>query len=399
MRSPRRPLSSVAAAAVTALALAFPPIAAAAGGDVTFTPDPVLAGRQVSTTVSAEGVGSRSSPCQVSIDGIAVIPACVQLDATTASVTFTVPAETAAGSRTVTLSVSRSTFTGSLVVMRLVPVPELRPLPRDRALAAVEKAGLQLCATRQDGGYVVDQSPAPGSEAPEGSCVTVTLKDGVVVPDLQSLDRSRARAALEQLFLILHAPAGDGLIAGQDPQAGTTVPPGTVVSVTFAVPPPTSPATSPPVPTQAGEGAASADPGHHCAGHSARHPGRHRGRNSGRHSAGRPHIPARDADHLDLRTGAGPWPLGLGVLAFLAGLAATSYVMGRARARRGGGGKPKHDERQPGRKPEPVVAVRPRPDHRVRPHLLDDKTLDGARIGVVVRDDAGAEPVLLEELP
>ena len=251
MRGPGRPLRTLAAAAVTALALAFPPTAGAAAGDVTFTPDPVVAGQQVSTTVSAEGVGPRSFPCDVSIDDIAVTPdSCVQVEGTTASVTFTVPPETVAGSHTVTLLVYKSTFTGSLDVTRLVPVPELRPLRRDRALAAVDKAGLRWCPTGQDSGYVVQQSPAPATQAAEGSCVTVTLADGVVVPDLQRLHPKRARAALAQFFLILDAPAGDGLIAGQDPPAGTTVPPSTVVSVTFAVPPPTSPATSPPVPTK-----------------------------------------------------------------------------------------------------------------------------------------------------
>jgi eukaryotic-like serine/threonine-protein kinase len=89
---------------------------------------------------------------------------------------------------------------------------------------------------------VVAQSPKAGAKQPQGSTVTVTVAQApanVTVPYLYGDSPAAAGAALSKLGLqplqvnvIKHVnPDYDGLVIGQEPKVGSSVPPGTTVEI------------------------------------------------------------------------------------------------------------------------------------------------------------------------
>jgi serine/threonine-protein kinase len=95
---------------------------------------------------------------------------------------------------------------------------------------------------------VLEQSVAGGERAREGSKIVLTIGEGpqvARVPDLVGLTYAEAEARLEEAGLLLGGvnevssgavPAG--VIAGQDPPAGTTLESGSYVYLTTSVGPP-----------------------------------------------------------------------------------------------------------------------------------------------------------------
>jgi serine/threonine-protein kinase len=107
-------------------------------------------------------------------------------------------------------------------------------------------------------GFVVRTDPAGGATVKKGDQVTVYVSQGpepVVVPNLVGSTQDQARAALEDLGLVIRVNAAtvevlaerDGLVAEQLPAAGVEVEAGTTVSVTLGkAPPPTTTTTTEP---------------------------------------------------------------------------------------------------------------------------------------------------------
>jgi hypothetical protein len=100
------------------------------------------------------------------------------------------------------------------------------------------RRGLELGLVSGDGEVVRSQNPRAGSRVPRGSAVNVSVEPGVRprrlvrVPDLLGDTVSEARAALASADLVLGETTEDsGEIAGQQPRAGTLVPPGSTVTV------------------------------------------------------------------------------------------------------------------------------------------------------------------------
>ena len=95
-------------------------------------------------------------------------------------------------------------------------------------------------------GTVIRQDPGPGAPLNEGDPVTLFVSKGpepVDVPDLRLKDRAAAKALLTDAGLELgqvNTRATDkrpaGTVLSQDPVAGTSVPKGSAVDITVAVP-------------------------------------------------------------------------------------------------------------------------------------------------------------------
>ncbi|MEW6427138.1 MAG: PASTA domain-containing protein [Thermodesulfobacteriota bacterium] len=133
-----------------------------------------------------------------------------------------------------------------VAVPRLVEVPDLAGLSRERALATLEKYGLgkgavQETSSARPQGTVIGQQPAAGSRVAAGTPVAVTVAVGetVQVPDLAGLSRDEGIRLLGRSQLNVGAigerqdvrPANT--IVAQKPPAGAVVPPWTPVA--FAV--------------------------------------------------------------------------------------------------------------------------------------------------------------------
>ncbi len=131
----------------------------------------------------------------------------------------------------------------------LLTVPDLRGRTRAEAAALLEPLKLVL-VVRSGSGRVRSQQPAAGDQVPAGSVVEVTLRSVpppvlVTVPDLRRRSLSDAEAAVAAAGLALRASgARDGTVATQTPAPGTRAPRGSLVAVTMTaapVPPPPRP--------------------------------------------------------------------------------------------------------------------------------------------------------------
>ncbi len=86
-------------------------------------------------------------------------------------------------------------------------------------------------------GRVIRLGPAPGTEVPRGSSVTVVVSKGpdvVDVPDLKGMSLDEAEAALDKAGLVLGEFTGSGgnrEVVASDPEAGASVPRGTAVNL------------------------------------------------------------------------------------------------------------------------------------------------------------------------
>ena len=134
-----------------------------------------------------------------------------------------------------------------------VEVPAVKGLSEQEARQRLDEAGFQVMLRSQespqdDTDRVLEQSVASGKEAREGSKIVLTVGEGpqvAKVPSLVGLTYAEAEGKLERAGFLLGGveevssetvPAG--MIAGQDPQAGTTLERGSYVYLTSSIGPP-----------------------------------------------------------------------------------------------------------------------------------------------------------------
>ena len=129
-----------------------------------------------------------------------------------------------------------------------VTVPSVIGQDKDDARETLEAAGFEVSAQNTDSdspeGEVVGQDPAAGTSVDKGSRVTITVSRGpqeVDVPDVVGLDRAGARSALRGAGLGVEvverqSPEPKGTVLSQSPSGGTSVPAGTTVTITVAIP-------------------------------------------------------------------------------------------------------------------------------------------------------------------
>ncbi|MBA3635039.1 MAG: Stk1 family PASTA domain-containing Ser/Thr kinase [Rubrobacteraceae bacterium] len=134
-----------------------------------------------------------------------------------------------------------------------VEVPSVKELGEQEARKRLGKAGFQVEVRPRDSpeeaaGRVLEQSVAGGNEARAGSKIMLTVGEGAQVarvPDLVGLTYSEAEGELERAGLPLGGvrevssetvPAG--VIASQNPQAGSTLERGSYVYLTTSIGPP-----------------------------------------------------------------------------------------------------------------------------------------------------------------
>lgn len=134
-----------------------------------------------------------------------------------------------------------------------VEVPSVTDLSEQEARKRLDKADFQVEvkpreSPEEDAGRVLEQSISAGNEARVGSKIMLTVGEGpqvARVPDLVGLTYSEAEVELERAGLPLggvkevsseSVPAG--VIASQDPQAGSTLERGSYVYLTTSIGPP-----------------------------------------------------------------------------------------------------------------------------------------------------------------
>ena len=161
---------------------------------------------------------------------------------------------------TITLSVSAGPPEAETVT-----VPGVVGSLRDDAIVALQNAGFAVNVVESPEtdpaviGTVLDQRPDGGVRAEEGTTVTITVAveppppELVTVPDVLNFDQASAEATLADLGFQVAAgtvevadPALVGLVVGQDPAGLTDVEPGTLVTITIGIAPPTPPPKPPP---------------------------------------------------------------------------------------------------------------------------------------------------------
>lgn len=151
------------------------------------------------------------------------------------------PGSTEAHGTEITLDVSAG--------QRTATIPNVVGLTQQQAQVMLENAGFDVAdITQQRGnaprGQVLATSPGAGQTLPIPSSIALTVSGGpasVVVPDLLGLTLPEARSTLDQLGLTL-APARvdsaalepPNTVTGQTPNAGNSVPAGSVVRVTIS---------------------------------------------------------------------------------------------------------------------------------------------------------------------
>lgn len=119
-----------------------------------------------------------------------------------------------------------------------VKVPNVVGMTIDQAQAALNGLGFNVTSIQQSSsgvpsGQVIAQSPGEGSDAPQGSTISLTVSSGpepakkVAVPNLVGLTESQALTTLTSLKLIgqiIYVPPGDpsmnGKVISQDPGGG-----------------------------------------------------------------------------------------------------------------------------------------------------------------------------------
>ena len=145
---------------------------------------------------------------------------------------------------------------------RPVVVPALDGMTLETAEATLANAGLELGDVREENSEdvpedrIISQSPEAFAEAPKGSAVNVTVSAGpslVIVPNVECKSLASAQAELEGLHLQVQVgedvlpnpgcPTNPSVVAQQDTEPGTPVPPETVIVLHQRVT--TSPSPSP----------------------------------------------------------------------------------------------------------------------------------------------------------
>jgi beta-lactam-binding protein with PASTA domain len=124
-------------------------------------------------------------------------------------------------------------------------VPALVALTKAQAIDLVKGVGLTPNAQTKVGkaplGVVTSQSPAPGTVVDRGATVTLVVSIGVVPPDQTGRDIATAKAALEQLGLVVvtkvqPSDSAVGTVLAQQPPTGSELGVGETVTLTTASP-------------------------------------------------------------------------------------------------------------------------------------------------------------------
>jgi len=124
-----------------------------------------------------------------------------------------------------------------------VPVPDVVGQPAGDAQATLESEGFTVSSTTEpsadiEEGLVISTNPSAGTEVAAGTAVEIVVSSGaddVVVPDLTGMTTDEATTAAEAVGLTIEIvedpdnPDPDGVVVGQDPVAGSTVPGGSEI--------------------------------------------------------------------------------------------------------------------------------------------------------------------------
>jgi hypothetical protein len=131
-----------------------------------------------------------------------------------------------------------------------VEVLAVEGLGGQEARKRLDEAGLQVEvrsreSSEEDTGRVLEQSVAGGKKAKEGSAIILTVGEGpevARVPDLVGLTYSEAEGELQHTGFLLGGvqevsseTVPEGVIASQDPQAGSTLERGSYVYLTTSI--------------------------------------------------------------------------------------------------------------------------------------------------------------------
>jgi serine/threonine-protein kinase len=148
-----------------------------------------------------------------------------------------------------------------------IAIPPVVGVPYEQAAGQLQGAGFAVARRDVDSndprGTVVQEDPPANSLASKGATITLYVSKGPtesVVPDVSSFSRTDAIATLRNSgFKVVvdtsdvQDPSFDGVVLFQTPAAGTSVPPGTAVTITvghYTAPTPTTePTTTAPVTT------------------------------------------------------------------------------------------------------------------------------------------------------
>ena len=137
---------------------------------------------------------------------------------------------------------------GSGVPLVVSDGPQPRTIPaglvgltQDQATAKLKEQGLKVAVTTAPSdtvpaGQVLDAKPAPGTQVPRDSTVTLVVSSGlpmVVVPDVSKQSVSDAATALQKVGLTVSGTQGNplGTVKGTNPAAGTSVRKGSAVLI------------------------------------------------------------------------------------------------------------------------------------------------------------------------
>jgi serine/threonine-protein kinase len=146
---------------------------------------------------------------------------------------------------TVSTGVQTGTVSGNGTA---VTVPSVTNQAYQTAINALGRANFTTAVHYQvqtdANGYIVSQDPAPNSQVPAGSTITVTLSVSGEVPDTNGMSIPEATATLAangygiaKTTYTTTAGAG-GRVVGTDPQVGTSLQPGTAVTLVVNGTPP-----------------------------------------------------------------------------------------------------------------------------------------------------------------
>ncbi|SHK48491.1 serine/threonine protein kinase [Nocardiopsis flavescens] len=141
------------------------------------------------------------------------------------------------GGDAVTLSVS--TGPSDLVVPDLVGEPEAQARRTLLDLGFTEVATVQEPSEEHSSGTVLSTDPGAGESVPHDTPLTLTVSEGVALPDLVGMAEEEALAALADLGLLAETAREDsrrpaGEVLAQDPAAGAVVEPASTVLVTVS---------------------------------------------------------------------------------------------------------------------------------------------------------------------
>jgi serine/threonine-protein kinase len=141
------------------------------------------------------------------------------------------------------------TVAGATTPPTTVAVPNVVGMARAHAEGVLVRGGLAVGAVTEvegdENNKVASQNPSAGTRVARGTAValTVEMKKGdeetVAVPNVVGMRAAKARQAIRKAGLSLGsmraAPGGGrkGIVASQDPAAGTQVPKGTRVNLTL----------------------------------------------------------------------------------------------------------------------------------------------------------------------